>query len=330
MNSPKERTTADVVLSVVGAVKNYGPTQALSGVDLNVNSGEVLGLIGHNGAGKSTLMRMITAEEGLDEGAVYFKGERVRLGGGKKYVQMAYQETSLASELTVGDNALLADPTVAKKPSARKLAAKKIETRLRDIFTSCDIRAQDYVDDLSIAQRQMVEIARATLADETPILLLDEPTESLTGTAVKDFYAYVKSLADAGKAIVLISHRLNEVIANTDRIAILKDGAVVAERESHEATTDLLVNDMGGELSEATEGSDHSRTLNGSDDVRVRLELGSFEDEQKAVSIRAGEIIGLAGIEGQGQEEILKSIWHRSKGVIVDGEVSYVPGDRQR
>jgi len=330
MNSPQERTNTDALLSVVGAVKNYGLTQALSGVNLDVNSGEVLGLIGHNGAGKSTLMRMITAEEGLDEGAVYFKGARVRPGRGNKYAQMAYQETSLAAELTVGDNALLADSAVARKANARKLAAKKIEKRLREIFTGCDIRAEDYVDDLSIAQRQMVEIARATLADDAPILLLDEPTESLTGTAVKDFYAYVKAMATAGKAIILISHRLNEVIANTDRIAVLKDGAVVAERKSQEATTDLLFNDMSGELSEVTEGNVRELRENGDAPIRVEMELGSFEDEQKTLRIRQGEIIGLAGIEGQGQEEILKSIWHRNKGVAVNGEIAYVPGDRQR
>ena len=321
-------TTRTPILAARDAVKTYGPTRALTGVTLDVTPGEVRGVVGHNGAGKSTLMRMLTGIERVDSGTVTVAGATVPGKTGFPGVRMAFQETSLAGELTVAQNAYLSSSHLFPGLRWRSQAGDAITHRLQEIFPGNAIGPNDFVDDLTLAGRQMVEIARATLTDDLRVLILDEPTESLTTDATESLYAYVARLAADGTAVLLISHRLGEVLAASDTVTVLKDGAVVETLAADRLTEDDLFVAMGGEVAVVEERAPRSTRTD--DEVAIRVPVGSLQGEDADIVVRRGEIVGLAGIAGQGQEEILEKIWRRSGGVSVQGQAAYVPGDRQR
>lgn len=323
---------ADAPLVVVrSAVKTYGSTQALSGVTLDVHAGEVLGMVGHNGAGKSTLMRVLSGVEALDSGSVSIDGVSSASRTGFPGVRMAYQETSLATELTVAQNVYLSSRTWMPRFGWRKAAAGRAMARLSEIFPGHTVAAGDYVDELSLAQRQMVEIARATIADGLQLLILDEPTESLGSETADLLYSHVRRLADRGVAVIVVSHRLREILSVSDRVAVLKDGNVVSVHRSRDVSEDDLFVAMGGEVAQASEVARSASHVNFDDrPVAARIALESVDGSPTELVARQGEVLGLAGIAGQGQEQILERLWRAGRDVTISSARAYVPGDRQR
>lgn len=320
------------LIRVTKATKTYGATVALSDVTLEVNAGEVLGIVGHNGAGKSTLMRALCGIERLTSGAIEIEGQATPEKGTYPGIRLAYQEGSLAAELTVKENVYLSAADWMPKWCWHGPAAKMATQRLTEIFPSNQISPADFVDDLPLADRQMVEIARATITNNLRLLILDEPTESLSGSAVDDLYAYVRKLREERLGIVLVSHRLKEILSVSDRVAVLKDGAVASIHLASDVTERDLFMAMGGEVAVA-ETVDNAVNLvrDTSRPVSVQIPMQDINGVQTEIYACKGEVIGLTGIVGQGQEEVLERLWKGlANDVKVDAKRAYVPGDRQR
>lgn len=323
----------DVPLArIQSAVKTYGPTRALSGVTLDIYAGEVLGIVGHNGAGKSTLMRVLSGLEAIDSGSVTIGGVSTPPHTGYPGVRMAYQEGSLAPELSVKENIYLSSAAWMPRWRWHRPAAEHAAARLAEIFPDHSIRPADFVDDLPLADRQRVEIARATITDDLRLLILDEPTESLSGSAVEQLYDYVRKLRARGTGIILVSHRLTEILSVCDRVAVMKDGAVVSIHRAADVSERDLFMAMGGEVV-VTETGDAAAgpAADGSRPVAARMPMTTVDAEPTEIIAYKGEVIGLAGIAGQGQEQVLDRLWRGSRGdVEVSARRAYVPGDRQR
>jgi ribose transport system ATP-binding protein len=211
-------------------------------------------------------------------------------------------------------------------------AAEHAMARLGEIFPDNAIRSSDFVDDLPLAGRQRVEIARATITDDLRLLILDEPTESLSGSAVDHLYDYVRKLRASGCAIILVSHRLKEILSVSDRVAVMKDGGIVSIQRAADVTERDLFLAMGGEVVVA-DNSDAALS-SAADDTRppaVRIPMATIGGRATEIVAHKGEVIGLAGIAGQGQEEVLDRLWRGGRGDIeVSANRAYVPGDRQR
>jgi ribose transport system ATP-binding protein len=320
------------LMRVRDVIKTYGPTVALSGVTLDVRSGEVLGIVGHNGAGKSTLMRTLCGIERPSSGTLEIEGRTSTEKGSYRGVRMAYQEGSLAPELTVKENIYLSANQWMPKWRWHGPAANIAKKRLKEIFPDNSIRASDYVDDLPLADRPMVEISRATITDDLRLLILDEPTESLSGSAVDHLYGYVRKLRAQKLGIVLVSHRLKEILSVCDRVAVMKDGAVVSTHLASDVTERDLFMAMGGEVAVAETGvGSGGAERDASRPVAVQIPMKDISGADTEIYASKGEVIGLAGIAGQGQEDVLARLWNGVAGeVTVDAKRAYVPGDRQR
>lgn len=320
------------LVQVRQAGKSYGPTRALAGVTLDVHSAEVLGIVGHNGAGKSTLMRLLSGRETPDAGTVDVDGMTSPPHTGYPGVRMAYQEGSLALELTVKENIYLSSARWMPRWRWHSSAAVRAIERLDEIFPDHSIGPADFVDDLALADRQRVEIARASITDDLRLLILDEPTESLSGSAVDQLYDYVRTLRAGGLAIILVSHRLREILSVCDRVAVMKDGAVVSIHRACDVTEQDLFLSMGGEVVVARTNAVSERS--GADTARpiaVRIPMMAIDGKITEIVAESGEVIGLAGIAGQGQEKVLDRLWRARRGDVEVGPTrAYVPGDRQR
>ncbi|MEV4183550.1 sugar ABC transporter ATP-binding protein [Streptosporangium canum] len=319
--------------------KAYGRTRALTGVDLEVRAGEVLGLVGHNGAGKSTLMRVLAGLEACDEGTVTVGGRETSGEAGPRAaafrgVRMAYQETSLCPDLTVAENIWVSSRHCLPRLRWRRAAGDAARRRLGEMFPGHGVTSGDRIEDLSLAQRQMVEIARASLVDRLDLLILDEPTESLGPDAARSLYDYVRGLTAGGVAVLLISHRIREILSVADRVAVLRDGAVIADRPAAGLGEHDVLTLMGAQVADRA-GSEPATAAAGEPaDRPVMAELrGATGSGLHDVSVRvgAGEVVGLAGLAGQGQQEVLERLWRPARrDTRVHGSRAYVPGDRQR
>ncbi|HEU0096565.1 MAG TPA: ATP-binding cassette domain-containing protein, partial [Rhizomicrobium sp.] len=222
------------IVELEGIARQFGAVMALGGVDLQIDVGECIGLVGHNGAGKSTLMNILAGTLAPSGGRMrvsgqdlphYSPGRARRLG-----VRCVFQELSLCPNLTVAENTRIVHPAL-KGMGWRGKAAALIAQSLDAIFPGHGILPGTLVQDLAIGQRQMVEVARAFTATDEPVALviLDEPTSSLDGHTAAQLLSFLRCKVKEGISFVLISHMLGEVLENTDRIVVMRDGCVVAQ-----------------------------------------------------------------------------------------------------
>ncbi len=315
--------------------KSFGAVRALQGVDLSCHAGECIGLVGHNGAGKSTLMNLLAGVFGA-EGRMSIDGLEATgphtVASAKAHgIRCVFQELSLCPNLTVAENARVMHRALSGF-GWRGRAARLISEKLDDVFPGHGISAGDIVGDLPIARRQMVEIARAFTVTDAParLVILDEPTSSLDAHIAGQLLAYVRRFVSEGGSVVLISHLLGEILAAADRVVVMKDGRVVAERPAAEFTRTSLVAAMGTVAREEAAGRDAvaGRRSDGTPRIRARALAGG-----KDLIAHRGEIVGLAGLGGQGQSEMLIRIFDAAKrsapGLAVEGGTALVAGDRQ-
>jgi ribose transport system ATP-binding protein len=303
-------TGETLALDMRGIDKAFPGAHALRTVDLRVRKGEIHGLVGENGAGKSTLVKILSGAYARDAGTIQVAGEPV-VGASphemiERGVAVIYQEPALASHLTVAENIFMGRlPTRRGLVDERRLvdATRRIAERL-----GLDLDPGAVVGSLSVARRQMVEIARAFSRDAR-LIVLDEPSAVLADAELEGLFRILRRLADDGVASIYISHRLHEVFRITDRVTVMKDGRVVATEPTSSMTPDRLVRLMVGRDIENIYGArDPSRSDAGRPRLRVRglTRPGRFEGID--LDVRAGEIVGIAGLAGAGRTEVLRAI----------------------
>jgi ribose transport system ATP-binding protein len=328
---------AAIVVKLDGAEKHFGAVRALESVDFSVMAGECVGLVGHNGAGKSTLMQVLAGTLAPDGGRITVAGDiqenysvsRAQTLG----IRCVFQELSLCPNLSVAENTRINHPSL-RGFAWRRNAAGLIAAKLDEIFPGHDIAAPDIVRDLSIGRRQMVEVARAFTITQAPLdlVILDEPTSSLDARTAGQLLAFVRRFVASGKSCVLISHLLGEVLQNADRIVVMRDGKIAAADAVSAFDRDTLVAAMGDTVprekvaAKTVAGQRESRPL------RVSARPARQNNGMKLVA-QEGEIIGLAGLSGHGQTDLLLAIFgasaRRKAGIEVTAPVALVAGDRQ-
>jgi ribose transport system ATP-binding protein len=317
------------LLSVTDANHSFGEVRALSGVSLTVAPGECVGLVGHNGAGKSTLVNILNGGLVPRGGTIAADGAPARwdVAAARAFgLRCVFQELSLCQNLTVAENARIlhrADFGLSWRTPARRLA----QAALDRVFPGHGIDPRAEVGSLPIARRQMVEIALAFAETASPprLVILDEPTSSLDAGLAGQLLAHVKRFVEAGGAVILISHILPEVLDNATRIVVMKDGRVVADRPGREFTQEGLVAAMGSAATAAARRETRAEAT-GAPVV--------FIAPPRGLPVRAGrgEIVGLTGLAGHGQTELLRRLHGRmSSGWRAPSapEVAFVAGDRQ-
>jgi ribose transport system ATP-binding protein len=324
------------IVKLDGVEKHFGAVRALSGVDFPVRVGECVGLVGHNGAGKSTLMHVLAGTLVPDKGQIIIGAELQKdyavVLAQKLGIRCVFQELSLCPNLTVAENARVLHPSIAGW-GWRRRAGDLIGNKLDEIFPGNGISADAVVGDLSIGQRQMVEVARAFTITEAPLhfVILDEPTSSLDSHRAGQLLSHVRRVIANGVGCVLISHLLGEILEYSDRIVVMRDGKVVAADRASAFSRDKLVTTMGG-VAASKMRSTKEAVPRGTTPVRVRARPGKQRDGIE-LTAHQGEIVGLAGLSGHGQTELLLSIFkgasRRVPGIKVTDPVALVAGDRQ-
>jgi ribose transport system ATP-binding protein len=325
------------IVRLDGVEKYFGAVRALDGVDLRVRSGECLGLVGHNGAGKSTLMHVLAGTVAADRGRVlvasdeqkgYSPGRAKHLG-----IRCVFQELSLCPNLTVAENARVFHPALTGLNWRRKAGAL-ITSKLDEIFPGHGLGASDLIQDLPIGRRQMVEVARAfTATDElVRLVILDEPTSSLDSHTAGQLLAFMRRAVAGGISCIFISHLLGEVLQNSDRIMVMRDGRIIAADRAKAFDRDRLVATMGGVEAPRIEAKVGNRLARGKSPLHVRARPRPLGGATELIA-HEGEIIGLAGLAGHGQTELLLAIFAAAMGarpgISVAATVALVAGDRQ-
>lgn len=314
-----------------GVGKSFGAVRALCDVDLSVQAGECLGLIGHNGAGKSTLMQVLAGTLSADCGALLIGDQDVRSSYGVQLarrhgIRCVFQELSLCPNLSVAENTQLMSPAI-RGWGWRHKAKALVEASLDQIFPGHDIRGDDIVAELPIGKRQMVEVARAFVRvdERLDLVILDEPTSSLDSRVAEQLLQFVRRFVGAGGSIVLISHILGEMLDTCDRITVMRDGQVVEIRSATDFTHASLVECMGSAAKVAAEQHAFvSRRNHGSPIVAQRP---ARQINAMTVNAHPGEIVGLTGLAGHGQSQLLIQVL-RQRIACAQG-AAFVAGDRQ-
>jgi ribose transport system ATP-binding protein len=320
-------------LRLAGIRKRFGATIALAGVDLEIAAGEVHAVVGENGAGKSTLMKILSGVHAADAGTIELDGRPYApaepLDARRAGVVMVNQELAIAPHLTVTENIVLgAEPAAGgflRHAEARRIAADALAQLGRP-----DIPLDRPAGRLSVAEQQLLEIARA-LALGCRVLVLDEPTSSLTQTDTANLFRLVRRLREQGRSVIYISHFLEEVKALSDRFTVLRDGASVATGVTAGTSQDELAHLMVGR--QVNELYTRSPRTAGAVVLAVRDLAGTIKPVSASLELRRGEVLGIAGLVGAGRSELLRALFAldpvRAGSVHVEGGPGFgTPGRR--
>jgi ribose transport system ATP-binding protein len=292
-----------------GVRKSFGPTVALSGVDLEVTRGEVMALVGENGAGKSTLMKILSGALRRDAGELEIGGRvydpASPLDGRQRGVAMIYQELSIAPHLSVMENILLGSEP-RRGPFLRRSEARRSARHALAQIGREDLPLASPAGSLSVGAQQMVEIARAVRLG-CDILVFDEPTSSLAKDDIRQLFALIRRLRGEGRAIVYISHALEEVEVVADRFCVLRDGATVGRGRVAEVSVEAIVTMMVGREVETL----YHRSPREAGEVLLDLTrvAGVRQPRDASLQIRRGDVVGIAGLIGSGRTELLRVIF---------------------
>jgi general nucleoside transport system ATP-binding protein len=329
-----------------GISKHFGAVAALRDVSLRVDAGQVHALLGENGAGKTTLMHVAFGLVSPDAGSVRVRGKHIAIASPADAIAagigMVHQHFTLVPAMTVAENLVLGRHGV--------LRSQAMSTAVREIAdaTGFALEPDALVETLAVGAQQRVEIAKA-LAREARTLILDEPTAVLAPAETEDLLRWIRGFADAGNAVVLITHKLGEALAVADEVTVLRRGRVVfagaaADTSPHELTVAMIGEEAGkaDAASHMNDPENHPRPQGEPvRDVVLAARSITVGDEQGRVRLRdaslvvhAGEIVGVAGIEGAGQRELLRALAGRA--AVASGtvhrppHVGFVPEDRHR
>lgn len=309
------------VLHLENITKSFFGNVVLNNVSFDIKEGEILALLGENGAGKSTLLNIISGSLKMDTGEIFLRNELVQmrnpLAAKKAGIVKVHQELQVVPELTVAENVFLGSEL--RHPVTKVVWFKKMREEADKLLgqLNADFKSSDFVKELSTAQKQLVEIAKALLLDFS-VLILDEPTSSLTNREIEKLFGVMRMLRDQGKSILFVSHRLDEVFEIADRITVLRDGNYIGTMDAVKASHNELIQMMTGrDLSGIMENKSSYK-----EEVVLSVQnLTSFEGKFKEISfeLHRGEILGIAGLVGAGRTEIVRAIFGADR--IETGEI---------
>lgn len=341
--SHKEGTVTDNILELKGVTKAFPGVLALNGVSFDIRRGEIHGICGENGAGKTTLMKIIAGVYPYGEysGDILYDGEELRFENDsirqatEKGIVIVHQELALVPQMTVGENIFLGrEPGRFGIVNWYRLYAETKETLARyrlDLPFACPVHL------LGVGKQQMVEIARA-LSEDAQVLILDEPTSSLTEAEVETLMEILTNLKAEGKTCLYISHKLEELFTITDRITVFRDGEVVRTVDTTETTSEAIIAMMVGR--EMTERFPIGNRNPGQ--VVLKVEDLTANDPEQAgkevvrgcsFDLRKGEILGVSGLMGSGRTELVSALFgvygrHTTGNIILEGETLYIHSPR--
>ena len=303
--------------------KSFGKNDVLKGVDFTLNDGEIHALVGENGAGKSTLMNILSGVLSKDKGEILIDGKEVDISDtnvAKKYgISFIHQELSDWPELTVMDNIFM-NNEIKNGIFLDKAEMRKKCIELLERF-DLDINPKTKVSELSVGQRQMMEIAKANL-NKVNVLILDEPTSALTNNEIDKLFKLIKRLRDKNVSMIYISHRMEEIFSLTDKITIMRDGKSVSVMDTNKTDEREVVSYMvGRDIGDFYPEMDAEIS-----DVKIELKNFNREGFFKDINIKAkkGEVLGISGLMGAGRTEIMRSVFgldpKDSGEVFIDGK----------
>ena len=310
----------EYLLSMKNVNKSFPGVLALDDVTLDILPSEIHALVGENGAGKSTLMRALSGVSKIDSGTIYWKGKSVEIShprdAQKLGISMIHQELAVIPYLDVGKNIFLGREPQLKVSGV--IDWKKLYQQAQDQLDKLglDINPKAPVESLTIAQQQMVEVAKA-LSMDASLIVMDEPTSALTEKEVEALFSYMKKLRENGVSIIFISHRLNEIQRVSDRITVLRDGKWIGTSEVKELSQNDIVKMMVGRGVEQSA----KKETKPSDEVVLQIKNLSSGDEVHNVTfdLHKGEILGIAGLVGAGRSALAEAIFGSRK--ITSGHI---------
>ncbi|MDB8791321.1 ribose ABC transporter ATP-binding protein RbsA [Romboutsia sp. 1001216sp1] len=299
------------ILKMTNIVKEFPGVKALDGVNLELYEGKVMALMGENGAGKSTLMKILSGVYKKTKGQIYYNGKEEDIKGPKdaadKGIAIIHQELNLVNDLSIGENIFLGrEPKNGLKIDFNKLHSdsQKLLKKL-----NVDTSSKCLVKNLSIGQKQMIEIAKA-LSLDAKIIIMDEPTDALTDTETESLFKVINELKEEGKAIVYISHRLKEIFEICDYITVLRDGKYVGQEEIKDIDEDKMIEMMVGR--KLTDQFPRIECEKGEPILEVKNLKNKFVDNV-SFDVKGGEIVGISGLMGAGRTELAKTIYGHIK-----------------
>ena len=317
----------DIILSIRGMSKSFGRNKVLNHIDLNVKPGSIMGLMGENGAGKSTMMKCLFGTYQKDEGTIVLDGKEVNFSGPKDALEngvaMVHQELNQCLERNVIDNLFLGR---YPKNSLGVVDEGRMKKEASDLFRKLGITVNltQPMKKMSVSKRQMCEIAKA-ISYNSKVIVLDEPTSSLTAPEVAKLFKMMRQLKDQGISLIYISHKMDEIFEICDQISVLRDGSLVMTKDSKDTNMNELISAMVGRSLDNrfppvdnTPGETILSVQNLSTKYAPKLQNISFD-------VKKGEIFGLYGLVGAGRTELLETIFGmrtRAAGnVIYDGKM---------
>lgn len=345
-------TNKPIVLEVRGLTKAFPGVLACDHIDLTLYKGEVLGLLGENGAGKSTLMNLIYGLYSPDEGEIFINGESVTIHNPNDAIQrgigMVHQHFQLVPVLTVTENIMLGNESV-NGPFLNRRAARKRIVEIAEQY-GLDVDPDALVEDLPVGVQQRVEIIKA-LYRKADILILDEPTAVLTPQEAEGLFEIMRSLLARGVSIIFISHKLKEVREICDRVTVLRGGKVAGHADPKTYNEEMLAALMVGRevILQVDKGDAHpGEPVLTIEHLMVNDDRDLLAVDNLSLEVRAGEILGIAGVQGNGQTELVEAITglrpiisgkirigedvitHATPRRITEAGVAHVPEDRQK
>ena len=297
------------ILEMKGITKRFPGVLALDHVDLTVYPGQVLALVGENGAGKSTLMKVLSGVHQMDEGEILMEGKPVKienpLASQLMGISIIYQELSVLDNMNIAENIFLGRE---KRSSRVFVDKKKMHAEARKLLdeVGLDVDTHTMAGELSTAQKQMIEVAKA-LSFNSKIIIMDEPTSSLTETETEILFGIIRKLREKGVAIVFISHKLAEIFAITDEVAILRDGVSAGRMVTEGCSENDIIKAMVGRDVDDLYAKQAAPIGEVVLEVKDLSTKGFLKDIN--FKLRAGEILGFAGLVGAGRSEVMRAVF---------------------